>query len=334
MDLENRKSIFVSIAAFCDQNLMLTLRSLFERSSGKIDIHVGVFDQAFDNITPQLEEFHWQDNIRYLYINPIESKGVCWARNMIGGLYDGEDFYLQIDSHTLFKPDWDTFLIENLINLKNHSSLPVISTYPPPFEFDQHGNPVEKYTPSESIYSLRAREEGFARQDSHELKFMVAHEKGGDYSAGHHVAGGFIFTLGHFLEVIPYDPSFYFHGEEQGIALRAYTRGWDIFHPRHDQIPLLHLYKQKGVENSSHHWRKDIEEKRKIKWLERKATSELRLSDLINNNILSTGFGLGSVRTLDEFAHFSGIDYLSKTIHPSNARIITLSPAPPGSISS
>ncbi|MDZ7851446.1 MAG: GlcNAc-transferase family protein [Halomonas sp.] len=323
---ENRKSIFVSIAAFCDRNLLLTLRSLFDRSSGKNDIYVGVLDQSFDNLTILFNEFHWQDNVRYLHISPVDSKGVCWARNMVGGLCDGEDFYLQIDSHTLFKSHWDTLLTEQLMNLKKYSHLPIISTYPPPFEFDENGIPFEKYTPTKSIYSLTVKDEGFARQDSYELKFKVSHDKGGDYSTGYHVAGGFLFTLGHFLDDIPYDPKFYFHGEEQGIALRAYTRGWDVFHPRHDQIPLLHLYKQKGVESSAHHWSKNIEKKRKIKWLERQATSELRLSDLINNKILSTGFGLGSVRKLDEFAHFSGIDYPGKKIEAPHTRIITLKP--------
>ena len=45
--------------------------------------------------------------------------------------------------------------------------------------------------------------------------------------AGFHVAGGCVFAPGRIVNEIPYDPLLYFHGEEQALALRAWTRGWD-----------------------------------------------------------------------------------------------------------
>jgi hypothetical protein len=318
----DRKAIFVSIASFCDNNLLFTLESLFGTVSGELDINVGILDQSFESLSGSVEHFQWSDNVRYLSIHPIHSKGVCWARSVTGNLYDGEDFYLQIDSHTFFKKDWDKLLVEQMEKLGSISDKPIISTYPPPFEFDIRGKPFEKFAPGGYLYALRPKEEGFTRRDSYELKFKVFHEKGGDYARGFHLAGGFIFTLGNFVEEVPYDPRFYFHGEEQGLALRAYTKGWDIFHPRHDWIPLLHLYKQSGVKNDAHHWRTDLEEIRRIKWVARKRISEKRLADLIECKDANGHFGLGIVRSLDQFIDFSGIDYRVKKINTPPAQLV------------
>lgn len=319
-----RNAIFVSIASFCDSNLLFTLESLFDTASGELDINVGVFDQSFESINGSIERFQWGDRVRYLHIHPMHSKGVCWARSVIGSLFDGEDFYFQIDSHTMFKKDWDKFLVEQMAKLGKLSCKPIITTYPPPFEFDEEGNPFEKLVPSSYLYALRPKEEGFSSSDSYELKFKVFHEKGGDYITGFHLAGGFIFTLGSFVDEVPYDPWFYFHGEEQGLALRAYTKGWDIFHPRHDHIPLLHLYKQSGVKHDAHHWRSDLEQVRRVKWVERKKVSEERLTDLIEREGVNGRLGLGTERSLDQFIDFSGIDYRVKKINHPETRLVNV----------
>jgi hypothetical protein len=41
----------------------------------------------------------------------------------------------------------------------------------------------------------------------------------------------FCFTLGQFTKEVSHDPEFYFHGEEISIAVRAFTHGYDLFHP-------------------------------------------------------------------------------------------------------
>ena len=58
------------------------------------------------------------------------------------------------------------------------------------------------------------------------------------------VSGHFIFTLGKFVKEVPYDPKFYFHGEEISIAVRAYTHGYDLFHPH--KVVIWHEYTRKG----------------------------------------------------------------------------------------
>ena len=54
----------------------------------------------------------------------------------------------------------------------------------------------------------------------------------------------FCFTLGQFSTEVQHNPEYYFHGEEISIAARAYTWGYDLFHPH---IPVVyHEYTRKG----------------------------------------------------------------------------------------
>ena len=45
---------------------------------------------------------------------------------------------------------------------------------------------------------------------------------------------------GRFVEQFPYDPWMYYLGEEQVLALRLFTHGWDIWHPVDN--PIGHIY--------------------------------------------------------------------------------------------
>ena len=54
------------------------------------------------------------------------------------------------------------------------------------------------------------------------------------------LAAGFLFTIGSFVEEVPYDPELYFFGEEIAMTLRAYTHGYDLFHPH--QVLVWHDY--------------------------------------------------------------------------------------------
>ena len=57
---------------------------------------------------------------------------------------------------------------------------------------------------------------------------------------GYLIAAGCLFTRGSFVKDVPYDQSLYFYGEELSIALRAFTRGYGIYHI--PSTPIYHLY--------------------------------------------------------------------------------------------
>ncbi|MFA6698625.1 MAG: GlcNAc-transferase family protein [Thiomicrospira sp.] len=307
-------SIFISVASFCDPHLLFTIQSALTKASQPKRLVFGVVDQHPENRREQLKSIINNAKLRYVHIHPVDSRGVCWARALCGSLYQQEHYYLQIDSHTLFEQDWDTRLIADLEFLQaNRSTWPIISTYPYGFEFENDRAVVKINVSTQTVLALKPKQDQQLTPESAVLRFEAKHIYSQDFIAGCHLAGGFIFTLGSFIDHIPYDPHLYFHGEEQNLTIRAYTRGWDIFHP--PSIPLYHLYKRADNEYLSHHWHSEWEKQRDFKWHEVKQHAEQRLKALLYDNADLGVYGLGQVRTLNDFAQFCGIDYEKREIH-------------------
>jgi hypothetical protein len=130
------------------------------------------------------------------------------------------------------------------------------------------------------------------------------------------MAAGFIFTHGRFVYEVPYDPHLYFEGAEQTLSVRAWTHGWDIYHTT--DVPIYHLYSTGDVATSHRevHWSPNSDKERNQRWWELDNKSKARMTALLQHNADLGIYGLGKVRTLAEFANFSGIDYRSKTIAP------------------
>jgi len=65
-----------------------------------------------------------------------EATGPCKARHLAQQLWDGEEFYLQIDSHMRFVPGWDSQLRHMLQQAEQVATYgkAVISSYPPAYE--------------------------------------------------------------------------------------------------------------------------------------------------------------------------------------------------------
>ena len=270
-----RPNLFVSVAAFCDPLLAFTLESLFSRASAPETLVVGVVDQSTEPLHHWLEKQPFADQVRYLHIDPLHSRGVCWARHLAQALYDDEDWFLQIDSHTWFVSGWDDVLRAHQDRLATLAKRPVLSVYPPGFEFDDTGKAVQKTQLTDSVAYFTVKPDQSLSVDDRVMTFRVAYRKlppppAGDdtawyYGRGFHLADGFLFAPGRFVREVPYDAQFYFHGEEHGLALRAFTRGCDLFNPQFHRVPLFHLYKLPEPMTPDLHWRQDLEARRRTK---------------------------------------------------------------------
>jgi len=131
-----------------------------------------------------------------------------------------------------------------------------------------------------------------------------------------HVGAGCLFAPGWITHAVPYDPWLYFHGEEQALALRLYTRGWDVFHM--PGLPIHHLYNDgaAGAPPRPLHWDAQHEALRDVRWWALEQRARARLAALVAGQDLGV-YGLGRERSVAEFAAFSGIDYAARTLAPS-----------------
>jgi hypothetical protein len=123
---------------------------------------------------------------------------------------------------------------------------------------------------------------------------------------GIHISAGFIFGPGEINKTVPYDPDFYFAGEETAMAVRYYTSGYNIYNS-HRTI-VYHFYQRLG---NTKHWDDDKN------WPKYNKVAHDRLDCLLgrNQNHDLTVYGLGSERTLDDYINYSGVDFNKYLVH-------------------
>ena len=296
--------IFVQIASYRDPQLVPTLKSMLENAKKPENLRIGICRQYHpDDKFDILDEYENDERFRVLNIPYLESKGVCWARNAVQQLYEGEKYTLQIDSHMRFEKDWDDTLIKMVKQLqKKGYKKPLLTGYVSSFNPDN--DPVERikepwrmvfdrFIPEGAVFFLPETIPGW--QDLNEpvtARFYSAH---------------FAFTLGEFCEEVQHDPEYYFHGEEISIAARAYTWGYDLFHPH--RVVIWHEYTRRG---RTKQWDDDKE------WVNKNNTSHLknrRLFGMDGEKMVDMGkYGFGKIRKLRDYEKFSGLLFEKRAV--------------------
>ena len=297
-------TIFVQIASYRDPELENTVRDMISNADRPEKLRFGIARQfreedGFD----KLEEFRNDSRFRILDIPYEESNGACWARHLIQQLYKNETYTLQIDSHMRFEKGWDTTLIDMIDQLQEDGhEKPLLTGYVS--SFDPDNDPAgrardpwqmafDRFIPEGAVFFLPETIPNWT-----ELTIPVPARF---YSAH------FCFTLGQFSKEVQHDPEYYFHGEEISIAARAYTHGYDLFHPH--KVVVYHEYTRKG---RTKQWDDDK------KWVEKNNHSHKRNRQLFGmdgEEMVDLGqFGFGTVRTLRDYEKYSGLLFSKRAI--------------------
>lgn len=286
------ETIFIQIAAYRDRELIPTVQDAIAQATHPERLSFGICWQFETQ-----EEFHYINplktikNCRIESIPATQSRGVCWARSKVQKLWQGERYTLQIDSHTRFAPGWDTQLIEMLAQCPSDKS--ILSAYPPAYEPPRNllGSTPTRLAPN------RFNESG--------ILGLIATDDLSKYSSpqpGAFIAAGFVFSDALIIKEVPYDPNIYFLGEEVLFSARAWTRGWDIFHPH--RVVCWHYYHSNGKRPV--HW-SDHQE-----WWTHNKVSEQRFRQIMGSKFSSKKFkvyGLGTTRPLAEYEALTGIHF-------------------------
>ena len=222
--------IFVSIASYRDPQLFETLSSLITMCDHPEKLSVVICEQNDPSDTFSMKEFIANKCVpTIITMNSKDARGPCWARYLIQQHWEGEQYYLQIDSHTRFVQSWDTKLRQDIKTLPEKSCLSnYVSTY------DIKTGQVEKSPLRGPMYVTDKQEKD---------KFIRFNSKYVDKEAfdkpqpSKGWSGCFSFSSSQIIIDAPYDPyvPFLFFGEEMDIYLRLYTRGWKMFVP---SIPI------------------------------------------------------------------------------------------------
>ena len=301
-------SIFVQIASFRDSQLVPTLKDLFDKADNPHDVRVCIcWQHSEEDEWDTLEHYIDDPRVDIIDVKAEDSKGVCWARNLIQQRYKGEDFTLQLDSHHRFVESWDTKLKNQIMQLQcqGHEK-PLITGYMPAFHpsWDKEEWTKEpwqmdfdRFTPDGVIFFKPG---GITNWEN--LKTPVP----GRFYSAH-----FCFTLGKFCEEVQHDPRYYFHGEEITIGVRAFTYGYDIFHS-HEMIAWHEFSRDyrpdKHWDTYSNHNKHNAETYRLMRGLLGIDGESIEDYD---------EYGLGDVRTVKEWEEFAGVRFEDRAVKQS-----------------
>tara|TARA_B100002019_G_scaffold292234_1_gene314758 strand:- start:19377 stop:20636 length:1260 start_codon:yes stop_codon:yes gene_type:complete len=302
-------SIYIQIASYRDPDLVNTISDLVKNSSGKNKLRVGVIDQYceednFYDIEKDFKELKSKHStLDYEKINYKDTKGVCWVRHLLNKKYKREKYTLQLDSHHRFIKDWDLVLIKMLKDLEKEGyKKPLLTTYCPAF-IQQTG---EKFSHATQMDFDRFTPEGALFFKSGLVPNWEEKELP---VPSRFISGHMIFVDGKFCKEVVYDPYYLFHGEEINLTVRAYTHGYDLFHPHRPVV--YHEYSR------SHRPRKCWDDD--PLWAQQNAKSHLRnrkffQMDGEKKDIDFEEYDLGTERTIEDYEEYSGVSMTRRSV--------------------
>jgi hypothetical protein len=301
----SKNTIFIQIASYRDPQLLPTLKDMIEKSKYPDNLRIGIcWQHSKDDSWDNLDEFKSDNRFKIIDIDYKKSKGVCWARNSVQKLYKNEKYTLQLDSHHRFVQDWDEILINMLEDLKKEGfKKPLITSYIP--SFDPENDPekrvltpwkmnFDRFIPEGAVFFLPANFDNWDEKTKPlPARFYSAH---------------FAFTLGSFCTEVMHDPEYYFHGEEISIAARAFTHGYDLFHPH--VVVCWHEYTRKG---RTKQWDDDKN------WVEKNKKCHTKNRKLFGmdgevNDVDFGIYGFGNERTLKDYEKYSGLCFSKRSV--------------------
>ena len=355
--LISSQTIFVNVAAFRDLLCVESVREIFSAAAHPERIAVGVIDQrisgdrvcippeylryvpapptetttAPSHLDPEYPSFPNRfvscykkgfcpsDSIRVRYVDQTEARGPTYGRFVAGLMYQGESFYMMIDSHSRFHPAFDTGMLLDMLRLRGTYSGEtgakggVLSYYPA--GFNKFSGPVNTKADimamckSEYVKELSVLRNGarWVRQPKRPI-------------IQPYTAAGFLFSDATAQLDVPFDPylDFVFDGEEILYTVRLYTAGYDAYMPGG-----AHIYHHYDRHKAHRFWSVPGTQWGRIQGITRNRvhyflqTYHNQTTRLIVDSAAAAAsgvsvreelYGLGIVRPIEKFYEFARVD--------------------------
>lgn len=332
------ETIFLSVAAFRDIECAPTIENLYAQAKFPHRIFAGIVDQrestdgycipssffacqraVWDNAASHPNEtrttFCPIDNLRFRRTTPLEARGPTFGRFVAQLMYQGEKYFMMIDSHNRFVHHWDSRLVRMYLQLPTKG---VISHYPSGYEpgFVMESNRDIMFMCYAHFYDGVGILRNGAKNVRNRQKRPVLQP---------FTAAGFLFGLADFVFDVPFDPylDYLFDGEEILYTVRLWTHGWDSYLPSHDI--MYHFYgrpKAPKVWGTNNQWVaiQQVSQRRVLYLLRMtKPNTTVPLVDPAtepdsNQRIFKEldKYGLGTERRLEDFWPFAHVDPIKR----------------------
>lgn len=330
-----QNTIFVQVASYRDPQLIPTVNDMIANAKKPKNLHIVVCwqhgqEQSIESFTDEGYEFkktekcpaeigdfdihHLVKNgasVKLIDVDYNKARGACWARWAIQQLYKKEKYTMQLDSHHRFVKDFDDILVNMLEGLREESPKPLLTAYIP--SFDPENDPqlrvshpwkmdFDRFIPEGAVFFIPSTIDDWKERNGKPMKSR--------FYSGH-----FAFADGSFAEEVQHDPEYFFHGEEISIAARAYTHGYDLYHPT--VLVAWHEYTRKGRvkvwdDHTTNQKKKGLVD---LDWVERNNICHARNRILFGmdghdpSEIDFGKYGFGKERTLRQYEEYAGLSF-------------------------
>jgi hypothetical protein len=295
-------SIFVQISSYHDYELSKTIKSAISESSGNNVINFGIHSIYYEKNDIDIPKLK---NLKFEISRAPNNLGMGKGRLIAHQFYSGEDYYVQVDAHTMFDKNWDEIFINDI---KQYKSLgfekPLLTSYPRNYWYqDGVRHFDENFENNVTCISFHENPQSFADARIPSQTAITNKDKN-IFSKS--VSGGAIFTVGEFIKP---NPKIFANGEEIFIAARAWTNGYDLLLPsRHVIYHLYYNHLDKDINNRRLVWNDYSDFQNELNVISKK-----EIYDMFTQNIIGE-YNLGNIRSLNDFSTYSGLNFKNGTI--------------------
>jgi len=232
-------SIFIQIPAYHDIEIVNTVSSAIYSASSKYCLHFGIHFNYHEFLPEQIKNIKKLEN-SFCKIDTHFSKapinlGMQKSRAIANSFYDGEDYYLQIDSHMFFRQNWDEILVYDIVEMTHRYGDLIAITWLN-LNYENSNDPRKHIWPDigdspDSNYPLNMNEcDSFSRITGKLLRPKPKPDCIDDskthnfYNA---ITGAFIFTSGNYWKLVNGFPDIS-TGEEMITSVKLITNGYSV----------------------------------------------------------------------------------------------------------
>lgn len=320
-------TIFLSIASYKDPEILDTINDCINKARYPHRITIGIclqdttekmieVNKDIKNIVSEYNHTHELklNDIKVYDLHYTKANGAGLARHIIQTeLYNNEDFYAQIDAHTMFNGVWDLLAIDQHKRALELNRRILISAYKNPQSIDykrRHPNRVIL-----STYPNNTQDKNYMYGQFSSMPVPVSflnnniRPEGRPVSKsiypmrGYWVCGGFIFTCREWATKVIIEKDIPFGGEEDAMTIKSFMKGWNIYMP--SMCICYHNYTNNLLESKT--------KTRPLVWEEVTLDSskvDSILDTLYNTQKLTNEY----LRTSKEYEFYMKIDYKTRKI--------------------
>lgn len=216
------QTIFITIPSYEDPYLIRTLESALSNAKNPNAIKFAIALQYKKFPSPDVSKY----TKNYISYEVEQRPSINLIRNKLLEFYNNEDYFMMIDSHTLFMKNWDEILINDYQRLQKyaHNKI-IISKQVPPACGELPFSPNEK-----TIWHLDdCRADIVGSFSASLVGRMETQEVNEEFFKTNYASAHFFFTSGNYVKEVGIVEAASVRSEEPVMSFVSFLNGWDIY---------------------------------------------------------------------------------------------------------